>query len=224
MGIFPEIHRAWLTIDSDFYVWTYEEAADIAYYDGLNETILCVGLIRPKPGVFHTYIKHLLVLSTVSEIVVLGVTFSPVANSPIEEIQLISDPVFTIPTEGTIITTFVGSSNGRLFFGTKDGAVFEIVYHAESSWFGKRCKKVNHSTSSLSFLMPSFINAALSEEDGIVQISIDDSRHILYTLTEKGAIEVYDMGESGNSMSKVTRLSQSSLVSKAVNTVKYCKT
>lgn len=68
--------------------------------------------------------------------------------------------------------------------------------------------------------MPSFINAALTEEDGIVQISIDDSRHILYTLTEKGAIEVYDMGENGNSMSRVTKISQSSLVSKAVNTVK----
>lgn len=68
--------------------------------------------------------------------------------------------------------------------------------------------------------MPSFINAALSEEDGIVQISIDDSRHILYTLTEKGTIEVYDMGENGNSMSRVTRISQSSLVNKAVNAVK----
>lgn len=68
--------------------------------------------------------------------------------------------------------------------------------------------------------MPSFINAALTEEDGIVQISIDDSRHILYLLTEKGAIEVYDMGENGNSMSRVARISQSSLVSKAVNAVK----
>lgn len=68
--------------------------------------------------------------------------------------------------------------------------------------------------------MPSFINSALTEEDGIVQISIDDSRNILYTLTEKGTIEAYDMGENGNAMSRVTRISQSSLVNKAVNAVK----
>lgn len=131
MGLFPEIHRAWLTIDSDIYVWTYEEATDIAYYDGLNETILCVGLIRPKPGVFHTYIKHLLVLSTATEIVVLGVTFANSTNGPIEEIQLISDPVFTIPTDGAIISTFAGSKNGRLFFGTKDGSLYEISYQVK---------------------------------------------------------------------------------------------
>lgn len=69
--------------------------------------------------------------------------------------------------------------------------------------------------------MPSFINAALNEEDGIVQISIDDSRHILYILTEKGGIEVYDMGENGNLMCRVTKVSQTSLVNQAVNTVKY---
>lgn len=132
MGLFPEIHRAWLTIDSDIYVWTYEEAADIAYYDGLSETILCVGLIQPKPGVFHTYIKHLLVLSTIAEIVVLGVTFAPSTNGPIEEIQLISDPVFTIPTDGVIVSTIAGSKNGRLFFGTKDGSLYEITYQVNN--------------------------------------------------------------------------------------------
>lgn len=25
MGLFPEIHRAWLTIDSDIYVWLYDD-------------------------------------------------------------------------------------------------------------------------------------------------------------------------------------------------------
>lgn len=25
MGLFPEINRAWLTIDNDIYVWLYED-------------------------------------------------------------------------------------------------------------------------------------------------------------------------------------------------------
>lgn len=64
------------------------------------------------------------------------------------------------------------------------------------------------------------MNAAFSEDDSIVQISIDNSRHILYSLTEKGSILVYDLGEDGNSLSKTYRLSQTSLVQQAMNTVK----
>lgn len=69
--------------------------------------------------------------------------------------------------------------------------------------------------------MPSFLNAALSEEDGICQISIDDSRNILYTLSEKGSIEVCDLGEKGNSFSKIEKMTQATLVNLAMNTVKY---
>lgn len=64
------------------------------------------------------------------------------------------------------------------------------------------------------------MNAAFSEDDSIVQISIDNSRHILYSLTEKGSILVYDLGKDGNSLSKTYRLSQTSLVQQAMNTVK----
>jgi nuclear pore complex protein Nup155 len=36
MGVFPEVERAWLTIDSDIYVWRYSDGGDLAYYDGLT--------------------------------------------------------------------------------------------------------------------------------------------------------------------------------------------
>ena len=48
----------------------------MAYFDGLGETIVSVGLVKPKPGVFHNFVKYLLVLTTTVEIVILGVTFS----------------------------------------------------------------------------------------------------------------------------------------------------
>ncbi|XP_060525435.1 nuclear pore complex protein Nup155 isoform X2 [Cylas formicarius] len=220
MGLFPEINRAWLTVDSDIYIWTYEENTDLAYFDGINETILCVGLVKPKPGVFHAFIKYLLVLTTAVDIIVLGVTFTAGALNISDEIQLIPDPVFTLPTDGNTITTITATQSGRLFLGSKEGSLFEISYQAASGWFGKRCKMVNLSTSALSFLVPSFLNAALSEEDGIIQVAIDDSRNILYSLTEKGSIEVCDLGENGSSFSRVTKVSQNALVSQAVSTVK----
>lgn len=128
MGLFAEIGRAWLTVDSDIYVWTYEEHTDLAYFDGINETILCVGLVKPKPGVFHAFIKYLLVLATAVDIVVLGVTFTDGPMESTDEIQLIPDPVFTIPTDGLTVSVISGTSNGRLFYGTKEGSLFEISY------------------------------------------------------------------------------------------------
>lgn len=131
MGLFTEINRAWLTIDSDIYVWTYEHGSDVAYFDGLNETIVSVGLVSPKPGVFHNFIKYLLVLTTTVEIVVLGVTFSRATDGPLgdqEEMHLVPDPVFVLPTDGVAITTIAGTNDGRLFLGGRDGSLFEIAY------------------------------------------------------------------------------------------------
>ncbi len=44
--------------------------------------------------------------------------------------------------------------------------------------------------------------------DAVVQLSIDDSRHIVYTRSEKGTIQVYDMGEDGKGMSRIAAISQ----------------
>ena len=72
----------------------------------------------------------------------------------------------------------------------------------------------------LSFLVPSFVSAALIEDEGILQIVVDNSRHILYTLTDKSSIEVYDMGERGTGFSKITKVTQKSLLQQAVHIVK----
>lgn len=48
--------------------------SDVAYFDGLNETIISVGLVKPKAGIFQNYVKYLLILTTTVEITILGVT------------------------------------------------------------------------------------------------------------------------------------------------------
>ncbi|GLG97236.1 Nuclear pore complex protein Nup155 [Gryllus bimaculatus] len=223
MGLFTEISRAWLTIDTDIYVWTYEHGSDVAYFDGVGETIVSVGLAKPKPGIFNNFVRYLLVLTTTVEVVVLGVTFSNTKEGPLgvlEEMHLIPDPVFVVPTDGVTMTTTTCTESGRIFMGGVDGNLYEIVYQAESGWFGKRCKKVNHSTGTLSFLVPSFVSYAFTEEDQIVQISVDNSRNILYTLSEKGTVTVYDLGSDGKSMRRITSVSQNTIVQCAFQLVK----
>lgn len=69
-------------------------------------------------------------------------------------------------------------------------------------------------------MVPSFLNAALYDEDPIVKIEVDNSRHILYTLSEKGCIEIFDLGSDGDSLSRVMRLTQGKIVSSALDIVK----
>jgi hypothetical protein len=64
-GLLPSIMRAWMSIDSDLYLWNFENKLDIvnhliflikhfsrdlAYYDAINNTILHVDIVLPKAG------------------------------------------------------------------------------------------------------------------------------------------------------------------------------
>lgn len=109
---------------------------------------------------------HLLLLIEIS---ILGVTFgdatktisSPSRNIPsrttFQEMQLMNKPIFILGTDNVAINVVQGSNDGRIFLGGRDGNLYEIAYQAESSWFGKRCKKVNHSQSIISYMVPSFL-------------------------------------------------------------------
>ncbi|XP_058986335.1 nuclear pore complex protein Nup154 isoform X2 [Musca domestica] len=231
MGLFPEIGRAWLTIDSEIYIWTYEQSRDVAYYDGLSHLIVSVGLVKPKAGVFINDVKYLLILTTPIEIIVLGVTFgdttktisSPMRNiqntATFEEMQLMSKPIFVLSTDNVSINIVMGTENGRIFLGGRDGCLYEIFYQAESSWFGKRCKKINHSQGIVSYIVPSFLKV-FSENDPIVRLATDKSRNMIYVLTEKGCIEVWDIGQDFNSMRRLTRVTQNEIAQNASNIIK----
>ncbi|RXN00006.1 Nuclear pore complex protein Nup155 [Acipenser ruthenus] len=224
MGVFPEISRAWLTIDSDIFMWNYEDGGDVAYFDGLSETILSAGLVKPKEGIFQPHIQYLLVLATPVDIVILGLSFpgsqagSGVLNDSLSGgMQLLPDPLYSIPTDNTYLLAITSTDHGRIFLAGKDGCLYEIAYQAEAGWFSQRCRKINHSKSTLSFLVPSVLQFTFSEDDPIVQIAIDNSRNTLYTRSEKGFIQVYDLGLDGQGMSRVAAMSQNSIVSAAGN-------
>ncbi|NXO63930.1 NU155 protein, partial [Phainopepla nitens] len=222
MGVFPEINRAWLTIDSDIFLWNFEDGGDLAYFDGLSETILAVGLVKPKAGIFQPHVRHLLVLATPVDIVILGLHCSNIQSgtgslndSMSGGMQLLPDPLYSLPTDNTYILAITSTDNGRIFLAGKDGCLYEVAYQAEAGWFSQRCRKINHSKSALSFLIPSLLQFTFSEDDPVVQIAIDNSRNILYTRSEKGVLQVYDLGQDGQGMTRVTSLSQNAIVSAA---------
>ncbi|XP_053675196.1 nuclear pore complex protein Nup154 isoform X2 [Anopheles nili] len=224
MGLFPEIGRAWLTIDTDLYIWTYENARDVAYFDGLSQVIISVGLVAPKPGLFVADVKYLLVLTTPIEIVVLGVTFGDANNGTPnrglsaaqnnEEMQLMHTPIFVLNTDNVAIMCVQGTDDGRIFLGGRDGCLYEVSYQAESNWFGKRCRKINHSQGLMSHLVPGIFKI-FTETDSVEKLAVDNGRNLLYVLMSKGSIEAWDLGKDSGSTRRIARLSYKEIISSA---------
>lgn len=78
--------------------------------------------------------------------------------------QLLPDPLYSIPTDNTYLLAITSTEQGRIFMAGKDGCLYEIAYQAEAGWFSQRCKKINHSKGSLSFLIPSLLQFSFSED------------------------------------------------------------
>lgn len=199
-------------------------------------------MVTPKPGVFIADVKHLLILTTAVEIVVLGVTFGTATalSSPgrvlADEMQLLNKPIFVINTDNVSINAIQGTKDGRIFLGGRDGNLYEINYQAESSWFGKRCRKTNHSQG-LSSYVPGFlkifsvskpqsnslvllISFLISQEiDPIMKLVVDDSRGLLYALTEKGTVEAWELTENDN-IRRIARLTTNDITYMASNILK----
>lgn len=214
IGVFPDIGRIWITVDSDIFLWHYSNGEGLAYFDGLSEAIFNVALVKPKEGIFQPHIKYLLVITTMSDIVILGVSFTD--NDVNNEMHLMPDPLFTLPAENSGFQT-IGTDSGRIFTGGKDGCLYEITYKAVGGWFGRNCNKINHSKSLFSVFVPKFVSQWLSEEDGICQICEDDTRNILYTRSDKSTIVAYDLGLDGQGISYVARLTVGEIKSRAMS-------
>lgn len=46
----------------------------------------------------------------------------------VEQLELITDTIYEVPTEGMITSEIVGTNNGRIFLASEDGNLFEIDY------------------------------------------------------------------------------------------------
>lgn len=71
--------------------------------------------------------------------------------------HLLPEPLFTLPSDNIGMVSVEGTLWGRIFLGGRDGCLHEVVYQADDGWFHRKCRRVNHSTSLLSYIVPSFL-------------------------------------------------------------------
>ncbi|CAJ0914543.1 unnamed protein product, partial [Mesorhabditis belari] len=87
---------------------------------------------------------------------------------------------------------------------------FELEYY-DNGWFRRHCKKVNRSTNLLQSFIP-FLSPVTEE---ILQVVVDNSRHLLFALTKRSSLQVYDLGVKGNACTKITNLTSGQIIHEA---------
>lgn len=173
MGIMPEIERAWITMDHKLFLWDYVEGCvfwillnslnsafhsqDLCSFIEQPNTIVHVGLVKPKPNVFIDEITYLLVICTPVTVILLGVSTQASTGPEFrqhKDIKLYATDI-TVSTDGIAMTSVTSTSDGRIFMcGIGDGCLYELHYQEKEVWFGKRFHLVNHSATSASSFIP----------------------------------------------------------------------
>jgi nuclear pore complex protein Nup155 len=82
-GCFPEISRAWATVDDSLFLWRFDVDDDVPLeFDEFNgQPIVSVGLCKPTKGVFVKQIQRILVVCTTVEIKMLGLVSDLTINT-----------------------------------------------------------------------------------------------------------------------------------------------
>lgn len=98
---------------------------DIDTYEE-SHPIIGVGLVKPKRDIFNPDITHVLVIATTLHINVVAISFKR-SPSGATQLTFYRTDMFT-STSGEIISTIIGTKQGRIFMLSKQGRVWELDY------------------------------------------------------------------------------------------------
>jgi nuclear pore complex protein Nup155 len=215
MGVFPEINRAWVTIDNKFFIWSYLYGTDFCEYDELDQVIVSAGLVKPKPNIFKDYVKYLLILATPVEVFLVAVTF----NNNQTEINLLPTG-YSAPTDSTNMLKITGTSDGRIFMCGQDGNLHELTYEPDDGWLRRKCRKLNHTQSTLRSLLPTFIKHTISHTTSspIIDVAVDNQLKVIYTLSDDSTIRLFSLGANGDEFEK--KVTYTSLIADITRTAR----
>ncbi|KAL2815829.1 Non-repetitive/WGA-negative nucleoporin C-terminal-domain-containing protein [Aspergillus cavernicola] len=205
MGLLAELNHAWVAIDNALYLWDYTHPnPQLVGFEDQPNSINAVKLAKPRPGVFLPSITHLLVLSTTAEVILLGMQCDTTPGGG-RQVTLFQTGMSTSIRGLDIHITASSDTSGRIFFaGSSDNDVYELTYQQEEKWFQGRCSKVNRTSSRIATFAPS-LSFTQSASEHVVQMEIDDSRRLLYTLSSSSTIRVFHLKADDSLVLAITK-------------------
>jgi len=191
IGIFTEINRSWCIVENKLYLWKYADKSDLQLYEDSKGPIVCVALVAAKPDIFLPDVSHVLVVANSQEIITIGISVDQ--NS---ENLCFYQTDMTVSSDNVKMQRICGTKGGRIFMAGDDGYLYEFDYKAQESWFSRRCNKICHPPSKLSYFLSLY-------DDPIVDLVVDESRNMLYQLTAMHNLRVAYLGADGLSLANV---------------------
>lgn len=194
MGLFASINHAWVAIDNAIFLWDYTlSEPELIGFEDQPHSISAVALVAPRPGIFTESITHILVVATSSEMILLGVAVQDTPSGT-KSVSLYQTKM-SLALRGADVRYIAGSADGRIFFGgSNDIDISELYYQAEEKWFSNRCGRINHTNpgwSAVVTLQSTLWSHKVPEH--LVDIQIDDSRNLVYTLSNTSTVRTYHM-------------------------------
>ncbi|KAJ2157947.1 hypothetical protein GGF46_004135 [Coemansia sp. RSA 552] len=196
MGMFPEIRRAWITVDHRLFLWNYEDESDFYSFEDQEQIIVSVALVKPRAGVFVDAIRHVLVVATPLEVFLLGVGFSAAKlGGGGGEVTLYATQI-SVPADGVAMTSIVGTESGRIFMSGNDGGLYEFVYQSEDGWLTRKARKVNLTSTIATYFIPTFLTSR--HDTPALSMAVDSERRLLYVVLQDASIKMYWLGSDGS--------------------------
>ncbi|OBZ84541.1 hypothetical protein A0J61_07413 [Choanephora cucurbitarum] len=215
-GIFPQISRAWLTIDNILYLWDYTEPdASIFEYKDQDQVITTAEIMKPKKGILDDSVEYVIAVATPLQIIFIAASNTAHANNhapqhdanKAEGYQYFATRA-TISTDEVRCRKMFSTEDGRLFLISNDGSLHEIFLASSAdSWFG-RDHMVRRTYSTAPSLFQRLLNTVQHRPSrvNITNLSayplafiqsavVDNERNILYLLCERSMIEVVYLGD-----------------------------
>ena len=196
MGLFADFNHAWVAIDNALYLWDYTQPDPplIGFEDQPN-TITAVEMVTPRAGVFLPSISRLLIVATTVKVHIVGVATLPAPTGG-STVSLYSTGMEHV-TKGMDVRIVAGSAaTGRIFFSGKESYdVCELTYQQEERWFQGKTAIINHTGTGLATFapMPLLSFGSKTAQEYNIDLVVDDTRNLLYTLSSRSTIRVFHM-------------------------------
>ena len=147
MGMFPEVDRVWIAVDNRLILWNYRapqssfnKLTQFLTIDAINNTILTVKIVRPKPGIFVDDVKYLLLVATTMDIHIYILNYDEKFNN-----MTIFNPGLSVSTHGLIVNQIIENdiTHDIYFTGEGDGVnIWRLDYSNKGKKKKNKCDKV----------------------------------------------------------------------------------
>ena len=223
MGMFPEVDRVWIAVDNRLILWNYRapqssfnKLTQFLTIDAINNTILTVKIVRPKPGIFVDDVKYLLLVATTMDIHIYILNYDEKFNN-----MTIFNPGLSVSTHGLIVNQIIENdiTHDIYFTGEGDGVnIWRLDYSNKGSFTKNKCDKVCMTKSGISSVLPisrlplfgsdstSQNVEAANVPETICQLAIDSSKNILYSLSTRSVIRVYQLQASQEQFTQLSHI------------------